>query len=82
MTNIPHIGEVLAAEFLEPLGISQNALAQAIGVPQNRISEIVSGKRGVPVDTDLRLCDGYFIGIQDDLERIRTKKAFRKNSPA
>ena len=84
MTAIPHIGEVLATEFLEPFGLSQNSLAQAIGVPQNRISEIVSGNRGVSADTDLRLCryfgltDGYFIGIQSDLERIRTKKAIAK----
>jgi len=50
-----HPGDVLAEDFLVPLGMSQNALAQAIGVPQMRISEIVRGKRGVTPDTALRL---------------------------
>ncbi|MCD8519780.1 MAG: HigA family addiction module antitoxin, partial [Alphaproteobacteria bacterium] len=40
----PHPGEILQEEFLNELGLSQNALAQAIGVPANRISEIVRGR--------------------------------------
>ena len=43
------------AEFLEPLQISQNGLAVAIGVPPRRINEIVHGKRGITADTALRL---------------------------
>ena len=42
----PHPGEVLAEEFMKPMGITQNALARAIGVPPRRINEIVLGKRG------------------------------------
>ena len=45
--NLPTIGEVLASEFLEPMNISQNALAKALGIPQNRLSDIINGKRGV-----------------------------------
>jgi addiction module HigA family antidote len=81
MSDIPTIGEVLREEFMEPFGLSQNALARALGIPQNRISEIVSGRRGVSADTDLRLCryfglpDGYFAGMQLDFERITTKRA-------
>ena len=66
--SIPTIGEVIATEFLEPLKISQNSLAKALGIPQNRISDIINGKRGISADTDLRLCryfgltDGFFSG--------------------
>ena len=78
--NIPTAGEVLASEFLEPMKISQNSLAKAIGIPQNRLSDIINGKRGISTDTDLRLCkyfgltDGYFTGLQMDFERIAAKR--------
>ena len=78
--NLPTVGEVLASEFLEPMSISQNALAKALGIPQNRLSDIINGKRGVSADTDLRLCryfgltDGYFSGLQMDFERIAAKR--------
>jgi len=48
-------GEILAEEWLKPLGISQYALAKAIGVPPRRINEIVLGKRGITADTAVRL---------------------------
>jgi addiction module HigA family antidote len=51
----PHPGEVLAEDVLAPLGLSQYALARAIGVPQIRISEIVRGRRAITPDTALRL---------------------------
>jgi len=82
--NLPTVGEVLAAEFLEPMSISQNSLARALGIPQNRLSDIINGKRGVSADTDLRLCkyfgltDGYFIGLQMDFERIAVKRQLQK----
>ena len=50
-----HPGEVLLAEFLSPLGLSQYRLAKDIRVPPRRINEIVLGKRGVTADTALRL---------------------------
>jgi addiction module HigA family antidote len=50
-----HPGEILLEEFLRPLGISQNALAMAIGVPTPRINAIVHGKRAITADTALRL---------------------------
>ena len=50
-----HPGEVLASEFLEPLGLSQYRLAQDISVPPRRINEIVHGKRAITADTALRL---------------------------
>ena len=50
-----HPGEVLLADFLEPLGVSQYRLAHGISVPPRRINEIVHGKRAVTADTALRL---------------------------
>jgi addiction module HigA family antidote len=50
-----HPGEVLLAEFLEPLGLSQYRLAHAISVPPRRINEIVHGNRAISADTALRL---------------------------
>jgi addiction module HigA family antidote len=49
-------GELLLEEFLIPMGISRYRLAREIGVPPQRIGDIVAGKRAVTADTDLRLC--------------------------
>lgn len=63
-------GELLLEEFLIPMGISQYRLAKEIGVPAQRIGEIVAGKRAVTADTDLRLCrffglsNGYWLRAQ------------------
>ncbi len=63
-------GELLLHEFLEPMEISQYRLAKEIGVPAQRISEIVAGKRAFTADTDLRLCrffglsNGYWLRAQ------------------
>lgn len=50
-----HPGQVLRHDFLEPLAMSQYALAKALGVPQVRVSQIVNCKRAVSPDTALRL---------------------------
>ncbi len=57
MNKLPNIhpGEVLLEEFLNPMALSQKALARAIGVPPRRVNEIVLGKRTVSADTALRL---------------------------
>ncbi|CAN1512219.1 VapI Plasmid maintenance system antidote protein [Burkholderiaceae bacterium] len=49
-------GEMLEEEFLKPLGLTKYRLAKDIGVPAQRIGEIVAGRRSVTADTDLRLC--------------------------
>jgi len=65
-------GEILLTEFLEPLGITQYRLAQATGLAQTRISEIVRGKRAITTETGLRLSkalgvdDRFWINIQTD----------------
>lgn len=50
-----HPGEILLEEFLTPLSLSARALAEALNVPANRISEIVRGRRDISADTALRL---------------------------
>jgi addiction module HigA family antidote len=50
-----HPGEILLEEYLKPLGISQNKLGRDLGVPAQRINEIVRGQRAITVDTALRL---------------------------
>jgi addiction module HigA family antidote len=77
----PHAGEMLWLEFMEPMGLSQNALARAIDVPPRRINEIVNGKRAITADTDLRLAryfgmsEGFFLGMQIDYEIRERKRA-------
>ncbi|MFN0191397.1 MAG: HigA family addiction module antitoxin [Aestuariivirga sp.] len=76
----PHPGEMLAADLLEPLGISQNALARAIDVPPRRINEIVHGKRAITADTDLRLSryfgyrEGFFLRLQISYDLMEQKR--------
>lgn len=75
----PTPGEILREEFLDPMSISAYRLAKEIGVPQMRISEIIAGKRGITVDTGLRLSryfglnDGFWTGLQLDYESARVK---------
>ena len=69
-----HPGEILLEEFLEPMGLSQSALARGIGVPPRRINEIVHGARRVTADTALRLgrffgtSPVFWLGLQMDYE--------------
>ena len=50
-----HPGEIIKEEYLEPLSMSVNALAIALRVPASRINDVVRQKRGVSIDTALRL---------------------------
>jgi addiction module HigA family antidote len=76
-----HPGDVLREDFLRPLGLSQYAVAKAIGVPQIRISEIVNGKRAITPDTALRFARyfktsaEFWMGMQTtyDLEVARDR---------
>ena len=75
-------GEMLADEFLKPLGMSNYRLAKEIGVPAQRIGEILAGRRGITADTDLRLCrfvglsDGEGLRLQADPARTRLAERF------
>ena len=77
----PHPGEILNEEFLELAGLTQYALAKEIGVPQTRISEIVSGKRSVSAETGLLLdkffgtSEGFWSRLQADYDNALAKGA-------
>jgi antitoxin HigA-1 len=83
MTEHPPMtpGEHLENEFLEPLGISKYRLAKEIGVPAQRIGDIVAGKRAITADTDLRLCrffgqpGGYWLQLQAAYDTEVAQKA-------
>jgi antitoxin HigA-1 len=76
----PTPGEILLREFIEPMGLSQTALARAISVPPRRVNEIVLGKRAVTADTDLRLAryfglsDGFFLQLQTDYDLMARRR--------
>ncbi len=76
----PTPGDILLEDFLRPLGISQTALAHAVGVPPRRINEIVLGKRSVTADTDLRLgrywglTPGFWLKLQNDHDLMRRRR--------
>jgi addiction module HigA family antidote len=56
-----HPGEILAEEYVKPLGLSANAIGRAIGVPGNRVSDILRGRRALTADTAIRL--GRFFDV-------------------
>lgn len=86
MTMNPPItpGEILLEEYLRPMGISQNAMARAIGVPPRAINEIVLGKRSITPAMSIRFgtffgqSDDFWYGIQVDCDFRRLAKDRRK----
>jgi addiction module HigA family antidote len=74
--NLPpiHPGEILREEFMEPLGLTQNALARALGVSPRRINQIVNEQRAVTADTAVRLArffemsPEFWMGLQADYD--------------
>lgn len=77
-------GEMLAEEFLKPLGLSQNRLAMSIHVPSTRIGEIVRGKRAITPDTALRLArffknsPEFWLNLQQMHDLSKAKLALAK----
>lgn len=86
MRTVPPVspGEMLEEEFLKPLGLTKYRLAKDIGVPAQRIGDIVAGKRAVTADTDLRLCryfglsDGWWLRGQVAHDTAVAKEAMRE----
>lgn len=74
-------GEILAEEFMEPLGVSQNRLARDMDVPVSRISGIVKGERSITGDTALRLAaffgttPEFWMNLQSDHDLRSAKRA-------
>jgi addiction module HigA family antidote len=69
-----HPGEILLEEFLKPLGMSMNRLAEELHVPANRITQIVEGRRAITGETALRLAryfrtsPEFWLGMQKDYD--------------
>ena len=85
--RIPHHpGEILLIEFLEPLGVTQKAFAKHIGVPIQRVNEIVRGRRGVSPATAWLLADAlgttadFWMSLQTqhDLAINRPERSVRR----
>ena len=78
-------GEMLVEEFLKPLEMSNYRLAKEIGVPAQRIGEIIAGRRAITADTDLRLCrffglsDGWWLRLQADHDMRKARIALAKD---
>jgi addiction module HigA family antidote len=76
----PHVGEILKHEFLEELDMSENALADAIGVSDLTIQKITQAKSPISAEIDLRLCryfqlsEGYFLRLQNAYELMEAKR--------
>lgn len=85
-----HPGEILSEEFLKPLGVTQVALAGHLGVPVQRINELVKGKRGVTPETAWLLAGAFgttpefWLTIQanHDLVRARPARSVRQVAAA
>lgn len=77
--HIPHAGEMLVSEFMEPLGLDVPALADAIAVEPTRLQEMIDGSKRVDGELDLRLSryfrmsEGFFLRLQTSAE-LRTAK--------
>jgi antitoxin HigA-1 len=80
----PHAGEFLQLDLIEPIGLSQNALARAIKVSPRRINEIIHGKRAITADTDVRLCrffgyaPGFFLRWQMEFDLTEARESLGK----
>ena len=75
-----HAGEILASEFMEPLGLDAAQLAQAIGARAEQVEAVVAGTKPVDAELDLRLAryfrmsEGFFLGLQADYELLEAKR--------
>lgn len=81
-----HPGEMLLEEFLKPAGLTQVEAARRMGVPLNRLNEVIRGKRGVTADTALRLAKlldtsaEMWLGLQNDWDLWHAARDMRKVS--
>lgn len=78
-----HAGELLVSEFMEPLGLTADALAAALGLDAARLDAVIAGSARMDADLDLRLAryfrmsEGFFLGLQDDYELLEARRAMR-----
>src|SRR5450755_4165618 len=79
---VPHPGETISQDILEPLGMSVNQLAKALGITATRLNDVVRGRRGITADTALRLArylgtsPEFWLGLQLEYD-LRTARQTR-----
>jgi antitoxin HigA-1 len=79
-----HPGEILEEEFLRPMGMTQQALAQKMGVPVQRVNTIISGKRGVTAETAILLSRAlgttaqFWMNLQTSFDLWKAEKALAR----
>lgn len=77
----PHAGELLVQEFMEPLGLTAEALSVPLGVEPARLEAVIAGRFRIEADLDLRLgryfrmSEGFFLRLQDQYELLEAKRA-------
>lgn len=77
----PHAGEILLSEFLEPLDMTAETLADAIALPPERVRLVIAGEAPMDAELDLRLgryfrmSEGFFLRLQDDYDLLEAKRA-------
>ena len=78
--DLPHAGEVVLSEFMEPLDLTSAQLAPSLLVDQARLDDVITGKRPIDADMDLRLTryfrlsEGYFLNIKVRLDTLAAKR--------
>lgn len=76
----PHAGEMLASEFMEPVGLDANLLGSALNVSADHIRLVIEGRRVIDAELDLRLAryfrmsEGFFLRLQADYELLEAKR--------
>ena len=81
----PHPGETILEDILQPLGMSVNRLAKALGITAARLNEIVRGRRGITADTTLRLARylgtsaEFWLGLQLEYDLRVARQAKQKD---
>lgn len=77
----PHAGEILASEFMEPLGMTVESLAQVLEADPDHVRAVMRGDLALDAELDLRLSryfrmsEGFFLGLQTDYELLEAKRA-------
>lgn len=81
-----HPGEILDEEFLRPLGMTQQALADKMGVPIQRVNTIISGKRGVTAETAILLArvfetsPQFWMNLQTNFDLWKAERELAKST--
>ena len=82
LIDLPHPGEILQTEFMQPLGLSGNALAKALNVAPSQITRLVRGRHGVSAEMSLRLgrffrmSPAFFLNLQRDYDIRLAKRRY------